>query len=374
MDEPQCTRRAANKVCEKSLTVTNPTKVSVVMPVFNGERYLRDAIDSILFQTFRDFELLLINDGSTDLSASIIAAYKDRRIRVFKNDETQGLATVRNRGIDEARGEYIAWLDCDDVSAPTRLERQVTLLDSNESVSACGTWVRTIGDAPGDEWRYPTDSNFLRCRMIFDDPLATSSVMLRKEVLSAGALRFDSNYPPAEDYELWERLSHNWDITNVPEVLTYYRVHKKQTSAGQIEKQRSSVWRIQQRQINALNILPTEEEKLLHLKIGVQWQFDGNKEFVDASRQWLHKLAQQNHRVKAYPEPAFSEVLAERWLYVCSAAAERGLSAWPILWKPPRSKYVDLTVRRRLRLLVQCVINQIVQGYEAIRSVKHPNA
>lgn len=90
--------------------------------------------------------------------------------------------------------------------------------------------------------------------------------------------------------------------------------------------------------------------------------------------QWLQKLGQHNHRFKVSPEPVFSGILAERWFFVCSAAAELELSAWPILWKPPRSKYVDLTVRRRLRLLVQCVINQIVQGYEAIRSVKRPNA
>ena len=349
-------------------------EVSVIVPVYNAERYLKDTIISVLGQTFRNFELVVIDDGSVDGSADVLAVITDGRMRILRHEKNLGLSAARNAGIQEAKGKYIAWLDADDISHPRRLEKQVRLLDSRPEIGICGTWVRTIGDAPGDEWHYPTDSNFLRCRMIFDDPLATSSVMLRKEVLSAGAMRFALNYPPAEDYELWERLSHNWDITNVPEVLTYYRVHKKQTSAGQIEKQRSSVWRIQQRQINALNILPTEEEKLLHLKIGVQWQFDGNKEFVDASRQWLHKLAQQNDRFKIYPEPAFSEVLAERWLYVCSAAAERGLSAWPILWKPSRSKYVDLTGRRRLRLLVQCVINQIVHGYEAIRSVKRPNA
>ncbi|MEL4306297.1 glycosyltransferase family 2 protein [Methanococcoides sp. LMO-2] len=157
-------------------------KVSVIMPVYNAEKYLKDAIESILNQSFKNFELLIINDGSNDKSKAIIESHNDSRIRLLNNEENSGLAKVRNKGIYEAKGEYIAWLDADDISHPLRLEKQVKLLDSHPDVGICGTWVKTIGTKVTHKWRYPTNPNFIRGRMLFDDPLATSSVMLRKKL------------------------------------------------------------------------------------------------------------------------------------------------------------------------------------------------
>lgn len=329
-------------------------RVSVVMPVYNGERYIRQAIDSVLAQTFKDFELVVINDGSTDRSVDEVKSYADPRIRLIQNDCNLGLARVRNIGLAEARGEFIAWLDCDDISAPTRLEEQIGVLARHPDVGLCGTWVRTIGKLRDDEWRYPTQSDVLKARMLFDDPIATSSCMVRRELLLRSGLEFDEDLPPAEDYGLWEQVSRRAELTVIPHILTYWRVHSAQTSVRLTAKAEAAVWRIQERQLSRLKIVPTEEEKELHLNIGVRYQFRGTPAFVRLCGDWLQKLVDSNSRQRIYPDGAFRNVAAERWYSVCRAATGYGFYAWREFWRQPLSADWDMPITRRAKFLFLC--------------------
>jgi glycosyltransferase involved in cell wall biosynthesis len=332
--------------------VTTP-RVTVVIPVFNAERYLRDAMDSILAQTFTDFELLVIDDGSTDRSAEVARSYEDGRVRVLASPVNAGLAAVRNRGIEEARGELLAWLDADDVSLPTRLAEQVRAMDDEPALALCGTWVRTLGGAREDEWRYPTDPDFLRCRLLFDGPFATSSMMMRRSALERLAVRFDAEFPPAEDYEVWERLSREYPLRNLPVVLTRYRVHANQTSMLKAAQHRAAIWRVQHRMLAGLGIAADPREQQLHLDIGFGWRFEGSRASVAAAQAWLEKLAAANGRLARFPEPAFQRVLAERWLAVCQSAAAQGLFAWRTFWSSPLSAHARLSTGGRHRFLVK---------------------
>jgi glycosyltransferase involved in cell wall biosynthesis len=314
-------------------------KISVIMPVYNGADFVRTAINSILKQSWEDFELILINDGSTDESLKIIESYSDARIRVINNQNNIGLSAARNIGLEAALGKYIAWLDCDDVSKPTRLEKQYQLLESDQTIGLCGTWVETLGNNKKQEWKYPTNPEFLRCRMIFDDPVATSSVMLRRSVIEHDCMRFDLDCPPAEDYDLWERISCRSRIANIPEFLTQYRIHGNQTSVMRAEQQKIAVWKIQSRLIAQLGLTASNEEKLIHLEIGAAWHFSGEKVSVFAAKQWLEKLAATNRKVEFFPEPAFQQVLAERWAAICKAATRQGFYAWKIFWNSPLSRF-----------------------------------
>ena len=335
-------------------------KVSVVMPVYNGELYMCAAIESILKQTFTDFELIIINDGSSDSSSKIIESFSDPRIVYINNSENTGLAKVRNKGLDVVRGEYIAWLDCDDISLPTRLEKQVNLLDVNLDIGICGTWVKTIDGESENIWRYPTDSGFIRARMLFDDPLATSSVMLRAACISVQRLRFNLDYPPAEDYELWERISREWDVTNIPEVLTYYRIHPMQTSVVKEIQQKASVWEIQKRMLAQLGIEPTKEEKLLVLDIGVGWRFIPEIERVLSSKKWLEKLEAANCKRNLFSSESFKYVLAERWFLVTAAAAHHGLKVWKIYYQSELSRWSNRSYWRLAKLFVLCLKRRIL--------------
>ena len=325
------------------------------MPVYNGELYVSAAIKSILEQTFSDFEFIIINDGSSDSSSKIIESFSDPRIVYINNSENTGLAKVRNKGLDLIRGEYIAWLDCDDISLPARLEKQIKLLDERPNIGICGTWVKTISGESENIWRYPTDSGFIRAQMLFDDPLATSSVMLRASCISAQRLRFNLDYQLGEDYELWERISREWDVTNIPEVLTYYRIHPMQTSRVKAIQQKASVWEIQKRMLVQLGIEPTQEERLLALDLGVGWHFIPEIERVLSSKMWLEKLEAANHTKNIFISESFRQVLADRWFLVTAAAAHHGLKVWKIYYGSKLSGCSIRSFWRLAKLFVLCL-------------------
>lgn len=201
-------------------------KVTVLMPVHNGERYLAAAIESILAQTFADFELLIIDDGSTDRSHEIARAYADPRIRLVRNTQNLRLIATLNRGLEEARGEYVARMDADDISLPGRLEAQAKFLDRYAGVGVLGAAVQTI-DAdgkPNGVARFPLSHNLIRWTLCFQSPIAHPAAMMRKALVRRlGGYR--SHALHCEDYDLWWRASEVTQLANLGEVLLKLRKH-----------------------------------------------------------------------------------------------------------------------------------------------------
>lgn len=202
----------------------NPA-LSVLLPVYNCPRYVGAAIESILSQTFCDFEFLIIDDGSTDETSSVLKQYSDPRIRHIRQ-ENKGLAGTLNAGIGLARGKYIARQDQDDISLPERFERQFAYLEENPDCGLLGTWARIMEtDHLAERFhRHPSDPSELRYQLLFNNPFVHSSVMIRKSVLDAvGGYSTDPERQPPEDYELWSRILQVAGVANLPEVLLYYR-------------------------------------------------------------------------------------------------------------------------------------------------------
>ncbi len=203
------------------------------MPVYNGEKYLKEAIDSILEQTFRDFELLIISDGSTDESKKIIENYTDYRIRFLDNQKNMGLIFTLNRGLAEAVGEYIARMDQDDISMPDRFQKQYDFLENNPRIALVGGWAMVINEK-GDllrEKRLPINYNEIKFNLLFRNPIIHSAIFFRKSVVKdLGG--YNKEYEHAEDFELYSRLiKNNFKIINLPEFLVRFRIHN--TSIGQ---------------------------------------------------------------------------------------------------------------------------------------------
>ena len=186
--------------------------VSVVMAVFNGERYLKEAIESILNQTFSEF--IIVNDASTDHSLEIVSSFHDSRIHVISNESNQGLANSLNRAFDAAKGEFIARMDADDISRPYRLEKQVKYLQSHPDVDVCGSWVKTFGHKEM-LWAYPSEHEEIRCMMLFNCPVAHPTVMIRNNGPKSANIRYEIDRRRVEDYELWYRLSKSHRIENI---------------------------------------------------------------------------------------------------------------------------------------------------------------
>jgi len=202
-----------------------PSRVSVVMSVYNGERYLAEAIESILGQTFTDFEFIIINDGSTDGTAGILRSYDDPRLRIVEQTNI-GLTRSLNRGISLARGEYIARMDDDDVALPERLTQHVAFLDTHPRVGVVGSACRVIDELNGREWVYrvPLSDEQLRRHLIRGNPFVHTSVTMRKSVLQAVG-GYNEDYPYLQDYELWVRLAGRTRLANLPDVLVVHRHH-----------------------------------------------------------------------------------------------------------------------------------------------------
>lgn len=199
-------------------------RVSVLIPLYNGTAFIRRALESVQMQTFRDWEVLVINEnGSDDDGTEIVRemAETDPRIRLIQNGTRLGLAESLNRGIREASGEYIARLDADDTALSERFEKQVSFLNAHPEVGLCGTWQLHYGD--NGEWihRAEPDPDKLRCMLLFWCDLCHSTLMLRKSAFLDNDLFYDPN-ALAEDFELWTRAMQHMQIVNLPEVLGTY--------------------------------------------------------------------------------------------------------------------------------------------------------
>jgi glycosyltransferase involved in cell wall biosynthesis len=201
-------------------------KVTVLMAVYNGERFLREAIESILGQTFQDFEFLIINDGSTDDTREIVLSYDDKRIRLVDNEHNLGLPRSLNKGLKIAEGKFIARQDADDISEPKRLSRQVAFLEAHPEVALLGTWYKEI-DAQGDiigSRELPCNYTEIRWSLLFFCPFVHSSVMLRRSVV-LGQIGIYNESSDAEDYELWSRIARCFPVANLGEYLVRFRIN-----------------------------------------------------------------------------------------------------------------------------------------------------
>jgi glycosyltransferase involved in cell wall biosynthesis len=217
------------------MLIENP-RISVIMPVYNGSKYLAESIESILNQTYTHFELIILNDCSTDNSKEIIESYiaKDHRIVFVDKQQNVGPALLRNEGIDMAKGEFIALNDADDVALPTRFEKQIKVFENDADLFLCGSWYTVFGEGLKDKVIKNTeDDKKLKVDFLDNCHIGNSTVMFRKSLL--GNHRFNPEFIPAEDYELWDRLIKKQKFYNIQESLLLYRWHNANISTTRKE-------------------------------------------------------------------------------------------------------------------------------------------
>lgn len=222
--------------------MTTP-RISVLMTAYNAEKYIAQAIESILNQTYTDYEFIIINDGSTDDTPNIIRHYadSDSRIIFIDNKQNQGLIAVLNQGLDMARGEFIARMDADDISLPKRFEKQVAYLDANPDVGVLGTLIHGFGTMDAAGIQIPVVTVF---DMLKQNYIAHPSVMMRKGVLDKYNLRYSPDYKHCEDMELWSRMIFLTKFHNLMEVLLMYRISGNNISTQNWDLQQATTAKI----------------------------------------------------------------------------------------------------------------------------------
>lgn len=334
-------------------------KVSVVMPVFNAEAYLAKAIRSILEQSYRDFELLMINDGSSDKSAEIMSSFKDPRIRIITNEYNTGLREVLNQGVRESHGTYIARMDSDDIARGDRLSKQVAFLDTHPDFIMVGTQAEIINEndkATGIAWKESIASEEMPSALLFHNRFVHPSILVRKNALPPEPFR--AELTPAEDYDLWLRLSKAGKLWNLPQILLYYRQHGKNISLEKSQEKNSALDRIAREQLNILGINASGEEILIH-RTNYGYKGDNLEKFLEAREQWLRRLIDANNTSKQFDSDIFKKVVARQWLISCAANTGRGVNVWKKFWRSELRAH--LVTKRNLKTLGKFAFNSFLK-------------
>lgn len=314
-------------------------RVSVVIPVYNRAHYVRTAIDSILAQTFTDFELLVIDDGSSDNTCDVVHSYADPRVQLIRNEENLGIPVTRNRGLALARGEYMAILDSDDYAYPKRLAKQVAFLDAHPDhvvVGAWAAWMDSDGQPLKKVKRRPVNAEDAAATLIFRSCLQQSAVMGRTEVLRRYGYRED--FDMSSDFELWVRLAEHHKIANLAEPLVSYRVHggrtTRQKATRVVERQRA----IFRYQLDELGLSYDEKDLERHLQLPRMSKHgvEPDAHYVDWAEDWLLRLIESNGSRQYFPGKAFARVLGWQWCQLYAQALRgRGSPSLRRFWLSP---------------------------------------
>ncbi|MDD2767552.1 MAG: glycosyltransferase [Methylococcus sp.] len=313
-------------------------RLTILMPAFNSEKYLAPAIESILSQTYRDFILLVIDDGSSDSSAAIASAFGDPRIRVERNPQNLGLVKTLNRGLGMVETELVARMDSDDIALPERLERQIAYLDENPDVGLCGTAYEIFHEGIQQIIQPPSKHEDIIYGLLDDNVFLHSSIIARMAVLNRHSLRYDESYKHAEDYELWVRLARHTRLGNLPQVLLRYRSHPENVSNSNKREQIATRDRVRIEHLETFGLLPTPDQKKLHMEL-FDLRFGGGEERMMSARHWLESLAEAVSTKCGIPLSRLHRDFCRLWYSACGRSARQGLKALSIYLSSPMARH-----------------------------------
>ncbi|MBN2754700.1 MAG: glycosyltransferase [Candidatus Goldbacteria bacterium] len=291
-------------------------KVTVILSAFNAEKYIKEAIESILAQSFSDFEFFIVNDGSVDKTGSIIASFKDKRIIKINNKKNKGVGVSVNKCFNAAKGMYIARMDADDISMPQRFEKQVKFLDENMDVGICGCWIKTFGSGKHYINKYPSLHQDIKFKMLTENPFPQPGIMLRKKMFDRHNLRYKPECFPSEDYELWERAIRFIKGANIPEVLLKYRVHPQNASNKGQKKQIKVADDIRIRQLRKLLGKTNHETEEIFIRL-VNKEGTGGRRFIDKSFEILFALKNSALLKQEYTAVQMDPLIESCWSFAC---------------------------------------------------------
>src|SRR5688572_20190165 len=335
-------------------------ELSVVMPVYNGERYLKDSIESVLGQTYRNFELIIINDGSTDKSLDINRKYDDNRIKIISSSKNRGIPYSRNLGLQFAKGKYITWCDCDDICLRRRFEWQIDLLSKNRSIGGCGTWMMRFGSKRSYTIKSFTDPEILRATLIFKPCMLNASVMLRLDPIKDFKLFYNEAYAIAEDYDFIIKCSKIFSLTNIPKVLYKYRASDTSIMdqfSQRVKESEEIHFSIYKSVLNQLNISPSREELEIHRLISSDTLITNFADFKKCF-QWLCYLKANNNVSKFHNHKKFNKVLAHQFYFISKKTASFGLRTLVFYMRKSFMNFGYVVIQDIFKLTIKCILKK----------------
>ncbi|MFL9879112.1 glycosyltransferase [Herbaspirillum rhizosphaerae] len=273
--------------------------LSVVMPVYNGETHLVEALQSVLQQSFADFEILIIDDGSTDNSCALISQFSDSRVQLIKNPSNVGLVPTLNIGLSLCKGKFIARMDQDDICEPTRFAEQIGFLSTHADVDIVGCAIRFFGAIKTPYVHvFPSEHKDIHVALLFYCSLAHPTLMFRRSLVDSGLFNYANDFRHAEDYHLWSRLLLRVRAANLPQHLLSYRLHQKQYSSTLSNGQYDVSLKVRKLMLSEAGVTPTQHDIDLHESVILERPLPG-AEYLEEIAAWFGKIEDGN-TVSAY--------------------------------------------------------------------------
>lgn len=325
------------------------------MSVYNGEEFVAEAIRSILNQSCRDFEFIIVNDGSVDRSAGIIRSFEDGRIVYLENAGNIGLIASLNRGLQQARGKYIARMDHDDSALPERLAEQLAHFETNKELVVAGSDYYLLNGTrqtrSAQHWSQHSD--YLKTVLLFSTCFAHPTVMMKNSFAETGTV-YDKEFRHAEDYRLWTKLALRGDFSVIPKALIRYRVHAGQTTVQNRSAQFALSARIREDYLAALGFVYSPDQIETHHLIGNN-TFIRARDQLLAAEAWLQELVKQNRDKRIFSEQAFALAIHKFWIDLCGHTS-LGLFAYGCYRRSALSRISEVPAGSRLRLIGKCLL------------------
>lgn len=289
--------------------------ISIAIPAYNAGKYIAQCLDCMLAQTYPDFEIVLVDDGSTDDTAQIVAGYDDPRICYYKNEKNMGIVYTLNRAYSLCRGEYIARMDADDIASQQRLEKQLALLESNPRLGLVACWFQHFGDL--DSVVYTgVEPEEIRCKLLTTLQLMHSGWLMRRELVDGG-LAYREEYRYAEDWDFLVRASRVTELGNVPEVLMLYRIYGDQSSHVFNGPQKAAADRVARDQLEYLGLELTEEQFDLYRRAFGRREILLSTDEMEALLKILKDLEAANEKKKFYNRETLHRFIGEEVYWLC---------------------------------------------------------
>jgi glycosyltransferase involved in cell wall biosynthesis len=330
-------------------------RIAVVLPVYNGEMYVREAIQSVLDQTFTDFLLFVIDDGSTDRTLEIVSSFTDARLQIIRFPAHRGLVSALNAGIRESRSEFIARMDADDICMPQRFERQVRFLETHPGVSICGTWMREFGARVALS-RPPTDPEQVRAGTFFGWVMNHPTMMMRRPFLQQFGPAYNEKFRHVEDLEFLIRASEVTRLANIPEFLMRYRTHDRQVNVVYRQHQREAVGNLLVRQLRSLLPEVRDEEEAFHVNLANAALPPSR---LRQAEDWLLRLDRANRETGKYNLEYFRHGLGLWWFNAHTMqAVSGGVGVLKSYWSSPLASMQGIGVSNHAAMAAKCVIRR----------------
>ena len=283
-------------------------KISVLLPVYNAEKYIADTLRSVLDQSFEDFELICIDDGSADDSLDILKSFSDPRVRIITNEKNLGLVSTLNRGLEEVNTPLIARMDADDLIHKDRFKWQVEYLDDHPDVDILSGYIQLFGNQHAT-WKYPPDHESIKARLLFNPGIAHAASMLRSSVFESG-IRYSHEHPHMEDYDLWLRVKDRFRFASLQRVIYYYRKEGHNVTDQNRNTHEERIKEVYKKVLSEIGLEPDLQTLSIHYQIA-------NWNSVDHPPRiyWEHiqRVISANKESRIYHQRALESVLLDRW-------------------------------------------------------------